>query len=48
MSFLEKELGKVFKAELEKNEYLLLDHIKQQEYCTHFKVYLNKRVPSAR
>ena len=40
MSFLEKELGKVFKAELEKKEYSLLDHIKQQQYCTRFKVFI--------
>jgi len=46
MSFLERELGKAFKAELEKNEYILLDNIEHQRYRTHFKVYLNKRVPT--
>ena len=46
MSFLEREIGKVFKAELEKNEYLLSDNVNRQQYFTRFKVYLNKRVPT--
>lgn len=43
-SFNEKNIGKVFKTELEGQKFLLIDNDSGQQYHTHFKVYLNKQV----
>ncbi len=42
-SFSERELGRVFKRELEKQEFVIFDKQKQP-YTTRFKVFLNKPV----
>ena len=45
MSFSERSLGKTFKAELEKQTFILTDRgYKKATYETGFRVYLNKRL----
>lgn len=45
MSFSERDLGKVFKSELENRKFIVNDQgYGQKEYVTSFRVYLNKPV----
>ena len=44
MTFTEREIGRAFKRELEKQEYMVFDVNQKEPYTTRFKVYLNKPV----
>ena len=44
--FTEREIGRAFKLELEKQKYMVSDVNQKESYTTRFKVYLNKPVQS--